>query len=141
MTNFRAWARKRMVVAAAMLVGGLLAAMAATLSIDGLIVTGCTATASSNAGTCSATKGVYTTGSLSTAHSAAATAQAITNTKVTTTSVVLCSVVAYSGTFGTNGNPTVACVPTANTITATIVNAADTNALSGTVGIAFWVLN
>lgn len=101
----------------------------------------CTATASSNAGTCSGQKGVYTTASLSTAHSAASTAQVITNTSVTASSVVICSVGAYSGTLGTNGNPTVTCIPSSNTITATIVNAADTNALSGTVGIHFFVAN
>jgi len=103
--------------------------------------TACTATASSNAGTCNGQKGTYTTASLSTAHSAASTAQVITNSSVTASSVVLCSIGAYSGTIGTNGNPTVICIPSSNTITATIVNAADTNALSGTVGINFFVVN
>ena len=101
----------------------------------------CTVAASGNAGTCNGQKGVYTTASLSTAHSAASTAQVITNSSVTATSVVVCNVEAYSGTIGTNGNPTVICIPSANTITATVVNAADTNALSGTVGIGFFVVN
>lgn len=101
----------------------------------------CTVAASANAGTCSGQKGVYTTASLSTAAGAASTAQTITNTSVTTTSVVLCTVNAYSGALGTNGNPTVTCIPGSGTISATVVNGAPTNALSGTVGIGFFVAN
>lgn len=103
----------------------------------------CTVSASSNAGTCNGQRGTYTTASLSTAHSAAATAQTVTNSAVAgTSSIVLCSVTAYSGTFGTNGNPTAACIATgASTFTINIVNAADTNALSGTVGVSFLVIN
>lgn len=101
----------------------------------------CTVAASSNAGTCNGKQGVYTTGSLSTAHGAAATAQVISNTSVAATSVVQCTVNGYSGVVGTNGIPVVICVPTAGTITATVANSADTNALSGTVGIGFTVFN
>jgi hypothetical protein len=107
--------------------------------------TNCTGAFSSNAVTCNGQRGLVTTASLSTAHNAYSTAQVITDSSIITGSEVMCTINTYSGTISTNGAPVLAdgCIVAGASHTATIVifNADDTNALSGTVGIAFEVIN
>lgn len=89
--------------------------------------------------TCNGTRGVVTTNALSTAAVTNA-AYVINNSSVTATSVMNCNLTAYSGTLVTNGVPVIlTCVPGASTITVNIYNAGATNALNGTLNIAFAV--
>jgi len=92
--------------------------------------------------TCNGMRGIVTTNSLSTAASTAAAAYTINNSSVTAASLLECTINAYSGVVHTNGVPVITqCVPGAGTITVAISNIDTANALSGTVGIGFAVLN
>lgn len=118
-----------------------LAALAATISIDGIIYPGACTASGATPQTCNGPSGAVTTASLSTA-AATNAAYVINNSAVTAASRVHCTVMGYSGTLVTNGYPQIiTCVPTAGVITANITNTHAANALSGTVAIAFTVSN
>lgn len=107
----------------------------------GMVYTGQCVASGATPQTCNAMRGIATTNSLSTAALTAAT-YVVNNSFVTASSVVQCSINSYSGTYVTNGDPLVAmCVPGAGTITFTIFNAHATNALAGTLGLAFEVVD
>lgn len=98
----------------------------------------CTVTGTSPQ-TCNGMRGVVTTGTLTTAAVTAAT-YTINNNKALTSSVLSCDIGAYSGTWVTNGIPSIGqCTPGAGTITITIVNGHATNALNGTLAMHFTI--
>lgn len=117
--------------------------IAVTSKGTGIVLLGqtiCTASGSTPR-TCNGQRGIVTTDAQSTAHNANSS-YVINNSSVTTASEVLCKINSYSGTISTNGVPVLTqCIPGNGTITSNIFNADDTNALSGTIGIAFLVLN
>lgn len=90
--------------------------------------------------TCNGQRGLVTTNSLSTAATTDATFQ-INDNSVTAASMIQCTLDTYSGTMVTNGIPVVTlCVPASGNITVHITNVG-ANAMGGTVGIAFVVMN
>lgn len=90
--------------------------------------------------TVNSTAGVITTVTATLAPNATASF-VVTNNRVAATSVVVAGVQTYSGTFGTNGIPTVAVsAVVAGSFTATLANSHGTAALDGTVDISFLVL-
>jgi len=109
----------------------------------GIVLLGNLCTASgSTPQTCNDPRGIVTTSSLSTAASTLAADYVIDDSSVTGSSMVQCTIDAYSGTWHTNGVPVIAaCIPGSGTITVKIQNVDTANALSGTVGIGFAVLN
>lgn len=118
-----------------------LAALAATITVDGIIYPGACTVSGATPQTCNGPSGVATTASLATA-AATNAAYVINNTSVTAASRLSCNVLGYSGTIVTNGYPTiVTCVPTAGVITVNLTNTHAANALSGTVAIGFTVSN
>lgn len=91
--------------------------------------------------TCNGNQGQVTTNSLTVA-GASVGSYAINNTAVSATSNVQCTMLAYSGTFTTNGLPSIlSCSPAAGSITVIIGNVHASAALSGTVKIGFRVIN
>lgn len=89
--------------------------------------------------TCNGMRGVVTTGTLTTAAATAVT-YVINNNKALATSVLSCDIAAYSGTWVTNGLPSIGqCTPGAGTITVTIVNSHAANALNGTLALHFTI--
>lgn len=75
----------------------------------------------------------------------ACTTATVTNTNVVTGSIVMLTLQSYTGTYGTNGQPTVMRSNTSGSSSGSFVlsvcNSHATNALSGNLFIAFWVLN
>lgn len=95
------------------------------------ITTGVTANGSS---------GIITTQAASTAANGASTFT-LTNSAIKAESIVFAHIVAYSGTYATNGTPTIAVDTIADgSCDIVIMNGAAVNALAGTFQIAFAVL-
>lgn len=89
--------------------------------------------------TCNGLNGQVTTNSLSTAAATDAT-YTITDSSVGAANIIYCTIAAYSGTYGTNGDPIIeSCVATSTTITVNLRNVNAANALSGTLKISFLV--
>lgn len=137
-----AWALALLSLILAPILAPLVPAQAANITLDGdlIIPNVCTITGATPQ-TCNARSGAVTTGTLTTAAVTNA-AYVINNSAVVATSRVYCQILAYSGTPVTNGIPViVACAPAAGTITLQITNAHASNAMNGTLVLAFWVLN
>ncbi len=83
--------------------------------------------------------GIITTASGTTAADACE-AFGLSNSKILSTDLVQINIMAYSGTYGTNGIPTVAVSAlSVGSCTVQICNAGSGN-LAGTLKLAFWVL-
>jgi hypothetical protein len=96
----------------------------------------CTATGTTPQ-TCNAQRGLVTTGTLTTAGATNA-AFVINDSLVTAASVCQVTLASYSGAIVANGYPVpITAVTAAGTITVNLTNTHATNALSGTVGLAF----
>jgi hypothetical protein len=86
--------------------------------------------------------GILTFTGLVTAAGVTSATAVVTNSSCTANSQVILTMVAYGGTYATNGIPYPVCVSRANgSFTMSVSNIHGTNALAGTLTIAFMIIN